>query len=242
VVDDETGDVDDATVFAARVLDLARRDAEHRVVRLRSHAQLLYEAADERARRRFMSRVLVILSLLLPRPAVAACLDSPSPSLPSTLAAALRTAALEPARVQSLLRRARVAGLLPQVTARVGKGAYMSVRDADTLDPSLFTSDTWTWEVMARWSLDRLVFDMHELRAAEAAGRLAEHRVLLLARIEEMWSERRALVAGTEPSADREARCAALTAILDALTGGLLLPATARSSDVKSLPRAPPRR
>jgi hypothetical protein len=75
------------------------------------------------------------------------------------------------------------------------------------------------------------------LRAAEAAGRLAEHRVLLLERVEAMWSERRALVAATEPGVDREVRCQALTAVLDALTDGLFA-----RSDVNSLPRAPPRR
>jgi hypothetical protein len=184
-----------------------------------------------------MFRALLFVSLFTAKAAMAACLDAPTPSLSTTLAAALHTSALEPERLQSLLRRARVAGLLPQVTARVGKGAYASVRDPDTLAPTIFSSDTWTWEVMARWSLDRLVFDMHELRAAEAAGRLAEHRALLLAHIEEMWSERRAIIAGTEPVADREARCEALTAVLDALAGELLAP-----TRFNSLPRVQPRR
>jgi len=166
-------------------------------------------------------------------PAAAACADPAEPSLALLSRAALRLAALEPGRVLSMLRRARAAALLPQVTVRVGRGAYDSVRDADTLQPSNLSSDDFHWEVMARFSLDRLVFDMHELRAAEAAGRLTEHRLLLLERIAAAWSERRELV-------ERDARCEALTAILDAMTDGALTGA-AGASHANSLRRPPPR-
>jgi hypothetical protein len=156
------------------------------------------------------------------------CAVPGEPSLAILSRAALKTASLEPERVQSMLRRSRAAPFLPEVSVRVGRGAYASIRDADTLDPSIVTSDTFHWEVTARLSLDRWIFDQHELRAAESAGRLAEHRLRLLDRVSALWSERRGL-----DTDDPE--CEALSSLLDTLTGGAL-------SRGKALPRPPPRR
>ena len=162
--------------------------------------------------------------------------------------AALRVSALEPARIRSMLRRARVAALLPQVIVRVGRGAYDSVRNADSLDPTVLSSDTLRYDVTLRFSLDRLIFDAHELRAAEAAGRMAEHRVALLERIAILWSERRRLDAvppplvstATRVDATDDERCTELTTQLDMLTGGALGgPNTVKAI---SLPGPPPRR
>jgi hypothetical protein len=174
-------------------------------------------------------RALLLLLCLLAPAAQAACVDPAEPSLRALEQAALRSAALEPTRVRSMLRRARVAALLPQLSVRVGRGAYDSLRDGDTLQPSSLSSDTFHWEVMAHLFLDRLVFDLHELRSAEAAGRLAEHRARLLEQVAELWQERQEL-------AQADARCEALSSLLDALTGGALV------APLKSLPRAPPRR
>jgi hypothetical protein len=180
-----------------------------------------------------------------PTEAFAACAAADEPPLTALTIAALRTASLEPARVRSLLRRARVSALLPQVTARVGRDSFDSVRDPDTLQPTLFSDTTLRWDVSVRLSLDRLIFDVHELRSVEAAGRLSEHRYALLERVAALWAERRQLGAAPaatalgEEAATSESgvvRCAELTAVLDALTGGSL------TSRANSLPRAPPRR
>ena len=185
---------------------------------------------------------------VVPRRARAACTSSGEPSLAALSSAALRSSALEPARMRSLLRRARVAGLLPQVIVRVGRGAYDSVRNADSLDATMLSSDTLRYDITLRFSLDRLIFDAHELRAAEAAARMAEHRVALLERIAALWSERRRLDASppalfsttsaSDPTDD--ARCTELTTQLDVLTGGALGSAAAEKSI--SLRTPPPRR
>jgi len=194
-----------------------------------------------------LARALLFVALCLFEPVgrAAVCAGPDEPPLPTLEAAALRVAALEPGRVRSMISRARVSALLPQVIGRVGRGSYDSVRDADTLDPTSLSSDTLRWEVTVHLSLDRLIFDVHELRVAEAAGRLAEHRYALLERVAVLWSERRALQRGQEVEADPTQhevdtidRCAQLTALLDSLTGGALTTAT----QTKSLPRAPPRR
>jgi hypothetical protein len=108
------------------------------------------------------------------------------------------------------------------------------VRNADALDPTLLSSDSFRYEVVARFSLDRLIFDAHELRTAEAAGRIAEHRAVLFERVTALWSERRKLDSGTDSASSD--RCTELTALLDALTGGAL------QRGRNSLRDGPPRR
>jgi hypothetical protein len=181
-----------------------------------------------------------------------ACATDDEPSLAQLSAAALRSAAIEPSRIRSLIARARRAALLPKVRLSAGRGGYDYIRNADTLEPSIVSSDTWRWEVDVIFSLDRLVFDPHELRAVEAAARVAERRVELLERVAELWAARRGLArvrpgppgsAPLEEAADQarsaEERCVELTVLLDALTDGALTTAPRSSKSLRD-PRARP--
>ena len=155
--------------------------------------------------------------------AAAPCTTPSEPSLHELSLRALTTAMLEPARVMSMMRRARVAAVLPHVQARVGRGQYDYTRNPDSLAPSTVATDGWRFDVSATFTLDRLVFSPYELRVAEAAGRLVEHRARLLEHIAQVWAARRALDqphATDEPGAVSAAdRCEQLTVLLIALTG-----------------------
>jgi hypothetical protein len=179
----------------------------------------------------------LLCSLCIGEPALA-CARADEPPLAMLTNAALREAALEPARVRSLLKRARAAAMLPEVTFHVGKGAYDSLRTTDVADPSMVSLDTLRFDVTVRFPLDRWIFNPQEVRVAEAAGRLVEHRERLIEHVVSLWSERQRLPAQAEPEAAD--RCVELTAILDALTGGALVPVRDRTQ--LSLPVAPSRR
>ncbi len=170
-------------------------------------------------------RALLPLAMtLLPARPAPACARPDEPSLGALASAALRTASLDAERVRSLARRARGAAFLPQLIVRAGRGAYDATRDSATADPALTSSDTVRIDVTLRFSLDRWVYNPGELRVIEGAGRLAEHRLALLEHVAALWAERRQLArAPPGPDPAREAdRCAELTAVLDALTGGAL--------------------
>lgn len=180
--------------------------------------------------------LVLFASLVLALPARAErCARPDEPSLGRLVGAALRSAALEPARVRGLLRRARASALLPDVTVRLGRGVYDSIRNPDALDPTVQSSDTFRYDVMIRFSLDRLIFDAHELHATEAAGRLVEQRARLTERVSGLWLERRRLEVATEEDAEA---CAQLGALLDVLTGGALWTV---SGPTFSLPAGTPR-
>jgi hypothetical protein len=166
-----------------------------------------------------------------------ACAQANEPPLAVLTKAALREASLEPARVRSLLHRARTAGILPEVTFHVGKGAYDSLRTTDVADPSVVSLDTLRFDVTVRFPLDRWIFNPQEVRVVEAAGRLVERRERLIEHIVSMWSERRRLGAGPTDAEKGGDRCVELTEILDALTGGALVPV--RNHTQLSLPIPP---
>jgi hypothetical protein len=129
---------------------------------------------------------------------------------------------------------------LPEVTFHVGKGAYDSLRTTDVADPSVVSLDTLRFDVTVRFPLDRWIFNPQEVRVAEAAGRLVEHRERLIEHIVSLWSERRRLGTGPADAETARDRCLELTEILDALTGGALLTVGERTK--LSLPVSPSRR
>ena len=144
---------------------------------------------------------------------------------------AARLAELSPERVRSWLRRAGNAAWMPTVRARVGRGLGQLVRDSS--DRLLLTNtDTWSFDVQATWSLDRLVFDRNEVWASGEARRVAARREELLTRVAQLYYARRrlqvdaVLSAATSPAAatsiDRALEIDELTAVLDGLTDGAL--------------------
>ncbi len=147
--------------------------------------------------------------------------------------AAARLAAVEPERVRSWQRRARVAAILPTLKARVGRGAagVLITRGVDGVDNfSTVENDAWHFDVEATWALDRLVFDPNEVRISREGQRVAARREQLLTEVAQLYYERRRLqvdqlldpAARADLALDRALNIDELTAILDGLTGGAL--------------------
>jgi len=152
----------------------------------------------------------------------------PGPSAQQVIAAAIATGSLEAAQVRSWRRRLAWSGLLPAlstgVVRTVGSGALMDIYPdrADRLD--LRNSLALRWEIRATWDLARLVFDSRELRISHQAAKLVAERRRMIERVASLYFERcRHLAAGdADGDGSRALRVQELTAILDALTGGLV--------------------
>ncbi len=170
----------------------------------------------------------------LPDPAVLARALAELPSRPSVVEvqeAALRRATLSPRTAQRWLRRARAAALLPGVTAeyavRSDQGWQLdqAAGDGDELSQDLGAGRAM--QVRASWDLDRLIFNVDELRAARAALDLADARERLLVRVTQLYFERQQLLLeiASLPARDgheaigRHVRLAEIEAVLAGLTG-----------------------
>jgi hypothetical protein len=147
-----------------------------------------------------------------PAPATAAG-TAAGPEVAAVVAAAYRAAGLHRTPGRSWSRRARLAGLVPWVTVRMGRNT--SWQD---LDPEVDRG--MTVDVRATWRLDRLVFDGRELQAASIeAARRRERRQLAsgVVRAYFRWQRLASAAAGQPRLASRAAEAAAE---LDALTDG----------------------
>jgi hypothetical protein len=147
--------------------------------------------------------------------------------------AAARLAEVEPERVRSWLKRARVAAALPSLRVRVGRGLgdVVTIRGLDGIDRvTTADSTTWRFEVEATWALDRLVFDPAEVRLSRESQRVSARREQLLSQVAQLYYARRRLQvdveldpgAGRDVALDRALAIDELTAVLDGLTGGAL--------------------
>lgn len=148
---------------------------------------------------------------------------------------ALRAAALDPSETRRLVARVRWAGVLPRVEATVDRGLSRdedldrTFQEMDEL--SLATDQDLDFRVVARWDLDRLIYDSDELRARREILYRGQRRRELLLTVTRLYYELLLLraqreVAGDEASdedqLEREVRIAELTSMLDGLTGGLI--------------------
>ncbi len=173
---------------------------------------------------RHFSTLACWLVLAWARPVAARCTDPAEPGLAELSARALATANLEASHVAAMHRRARVAALLPRLQARVGQGVNDYTRNPDSVDASVVSTDSSRFDVTATFALDRLIFSPYELRIAEAAGRLSEHRIRLLEQVAAAWAARRALDApAASPDGNAQTsshdRCEQLTVLLATLIG-----------------------
>jgi hypothetical protein len=135
------------------------------------------------------------------------------PPIGEVLAAASRAAGLDRDPARGLIRRARVAGLVPMLTVRTGRNT--SWQD---LDPDVDRGTTI--EVRATWRLDRLVFDGRELQVASLeAARRREQRRLASRVIRAYFHWQRAASAALE-SPRWALRAEEAAADLDSLTDG----------------------
>lgn len=136
-----------------------------------------------------------------------------APAVADVIAAAYRAAGLDRDLSRPLARRARVAGLVPWLTVRVGRDTNWA-----TDDPAI--DRRMAFEVRGTWRLDRLVFDARELQVTTIeAARRRERRILASRVIRAYFSWRRA-VARTGARVATRSQSLQAAAELDALTDG----------------------
>ncbi|HEY7373241.1 MAG TPA: hypothetical protein VIF57_13850 [Polyangia bacterium] len=174
-------------------------------------------------------------------PVVLRALAASDPPLDALRAAASALALVEPDRARSLVTRARFAGWLPEVRARVDRrfarseSVDLGSSSAAPLAPvGIDSNNDVRYELRATWDLSRMVFNPDELGAQFQALRTADARREIEALVIRLYFERRRLKAELS-AADAtamapagmpmsgmtlELRVAEIEAELDALTGG----------------------
>jgi hypothetical protein len=173
----------------------------------------------------------VSLALALVLAAPAAAQPPAMPKVEQVIAAALAVAGQPRDAGRSWRRRLAWAALLPRLSARIGQ----TVSDGELLDlradaPSRLGLSGYLslrWEVRASWDLSRLLFDGRELRISSRSSQLERERSALVERVVQLYFERLRLILlaeSPEPAVALERRIALqrVTALLDAMTGGLL--------------------
>jgi len=172
---------------------------------------------------------LALIALLLPVAPTPAAAAEGDLELRRLLRAALLRAHLERGQVASWRRRIAWAALLPRVSGRVyrstGEGSYQDLRPDRPISLDLNNRVAFSWEIRATWDLGRLVFDARELQAAASSQQLARRREAVIDRVVELVHRRRwlaGLVRQGEATSEDRLELQALTARLDALTGGVL--------------------
>ncbi len=187
--------------------------------------------------------VLIVLAALTPtHHAGATGPPPPEPDLPSEVSrepgitevqrAAARVARGALWRVEEGLARVRWSAALPRLSLDLSRHAdtdHTGTEYADGVRQKLSTDTRFRWRIDATWDLSRLAWHPDELAAArlrEQVHRRTSSAVeLATRRFYERQSLRHALALGLlpDPRARRKARFRVreLTALLDALTGGL---------------------
>jgi hypothetical protein len=174
------------------------------------------------------------------------------PTIREVQNAALRYYQLEPERIRSLAKSARVKALLPEIDTGVDGTIGHSYSDThDALYPTfpykernLGSNDQMVWHVRAVWDLSRAVFNAEQLDV-ETLNSLQE---TLIREVTTLYFARRrtmaALVmsppADDEELYDEQQRLQEMTATIDAFTGGQFA-ARAWSGEVAQAPAPPPR-
>ena len=171
-------------------------------------------------------------------PALLRALAAADPPVDALRTAASALALTEPDRAHSLVTRARLAGWLPELRARVDRrfaraeSVDLGSSTATPLAPVGIDSDNDVrYELRATWDLSRLVFNPDEIGAQFQALRTADARREIESLVIRLYFDRRRLKAelgtadatatGMPLSGVRlELRVAEIEAELDALTGG----------------------
>ncbi|HUH02201.1 MAG TPA: hypothetical protein VML75_09400 [Kofleriaceae bacterium] len=159
-------------------------------------------------------------------------LEAREPSVDQVRAAALRYAGMDADRWKGWARRARLAGLLPDVTVRATRHTNTD-RDLSRQSTGVERLNTGidldrAVEARATWHLDRLVFDPAEIRAVDTGQRHHRYRLTLAAQVTTIYYRRRRLQlrllwrppADPAERAERHLEIRELTDQLDGLTGG----------------------
>ena len=156
------------------------------------------------------------------------------PSLAALERAALRRADADPESVRWLPASVHAAAALPSIKLSVDR----DVGRDESLDRYQDEPDRWGADTdrgiglsaSAEWKLGELVFDPDEVRVYDLLGDRADRREALLTMLVGAYFERRQLLltelllpaTTAEEAIARRTRIDELTAVIDALTGGLL--------------------
>jgi hypothetical protein len=133
---------------------------------------------------------------------------------------------LDPARLRELARRARLAGLAPELrfSAERGFDQDLTATSSATSEPKRATGDDFSVAATLTFDLDRLVFAPEEVRLLSVERWLASDRRKLLGEVVRLYFQRRRLtrerLAARAPDAELDDAISEVEALLDAFTGG----------------------
>lgn len=182
-----------------------------------------------------MSRIfaLILFSLCVLGAATAAAQATYSaqserlgPSVREVVRMALKAARhIDPTRVELLVRRARLAGLMPSLKVAAERGLKQDLSSSSTSEAERLAAavaDDLSFEASLTFDLSRLVFAPEEVRLLSVQRWLAGDQRKLIEEVVRLYFKRRKLIAtpSAEEAEERALATAEIEAVLDALTDG----------------------
>jgi hypothetical protein len=173
-------------------------------------------------------------------PAPAAAQSPPrvprTPSVRELVRMVLRAARhIDAGRIQALVRRARLSGLMPALRASARRGLSQDLSSSSSSDvqrQAAAVADDLNFEAALTFDLPRLVFAPEEVRLISVERWLAADQRRLVEEAIRLYFQRRKLLLERDrspaPDAELEIAIAELEALLDALTDGAFSKALAK--------------
>lgn len=170
----------------------------------------------------------------LPPPSIAS--PRMGPSAREVVRMAIRAARhTDPARVELLVRRARLAGLMPALKVGADRGLKQDLSSSSTSEAERLAAavaDDFSFEASLTFDLPRLVFAPEEVRLLSVQRWLAGDQRKLVEEVVRLYFKRRKLMEAVPSSGDEAAEralaIAEIEAVLDAITDGAYGRALAR--------------
>lgn len=138
-------------------------------------------------------------------------------------------------RVQALVRRARLSGLMPTLRASSRRGLRQDLSSSSSSEVERLAAavaDDLSFEAALSFELPRLIFAPEEVRLLSVERWLAGDQRRLIEEAIRLYFQRRKLIVererGVTPDAELEIAIAELEALLDALTDGAFTKQLAR--------------
>jgi hypothetical protein len=159
------------------------------------------------------------------------------PSVREVVRMALKAARhIDPARIEALVRRARLAGLMPSLRLGAERGLKQDLSSSSSIEIERLASavaDDLSFDAVLTFDLSRLVFAPEEVRLLSVQRWLLGDQHKLIAEVVRLYFKRRKLIEDRLSQADdggeRELAIAEIEALLDAFTEGAYAKALSRS-------------
>lgn len=185
-----------------------------------------------------MKKLNLILSLLL---AVLLCLFlvttatavedvrsefNHEPTIRQVQQAAIRYAEVQPEKIDSWRKKAKIKGLFPEVSVDYDKTIYGSV--SSSTGKSVFATGPYDWGISLKWDLADIIWDCSQTSIDVRSRLMVKLRNDILEKVNKLYFERRRLQIellqnaslGSDKSLKKQLRIEELTADIDGLTGG----------------------